>query len=333
MAKKEDYPHPQNFCGGNYQDWLEVLLTEHCNGHCVWCVEKHGFHPKYHAPWEEIVKMALETEKTNIMLLGGEPTLYEDLNHVIHALRQKNRKVYLTTNGSMLTPQFIEERLTELTGLNISIHHYKLPRNQKITGIALDYRTLSDSIERLQSYNIKVRLNCNLIKGQIDSRRQINAYILFAKILNITQIRFAELKLDEDHFVNLHTLFGDQFGLNEDPYHLGCNTTAIINDVEISFRQMCGFQIPCRPCPQNPKQYIKHVLYYDGQIYNGWQQQTKEMNTMNSKNKKEIAAILQQIKDQVLTVEEGNKKIEAIISAIEPPVKVVYEKQVGGCTY
>jgi hypothetical protein len=42
-----DQPHPDNFCGGAFQDWVEVMLTEKCNGKCPWCVEKLGWHPEH----------------------------------------------------------------------------------------------------------------------------------------------------------------------------------------------------------------------------------------------------------------------------------------------
>ena len=71
-------PHPENFCGGNYQDWVEVMLTEKCNGKCSWCIEKRGWHPKKHAQPYEIVNAILETGRKNVILLGGEPTLYPD---------------------------------------------------------------------------------------------------------------------------------------------------------------------------------------------------------------------------------------------------------------
>jgi len=38
-------PHSKNFCGGNFQDWLEMKLTNVCNGRCEWCVEEGGFRP------------------------------------------------------------------------------------------------------------------------------------------------------------------------------------------------------------------------------------------------------------------------------------------------
>jgi hypothetical protein len=34
---------------------------------------------------------------------------------------------------------------------------------------------------------------------------------------------------------------------------------------------MCGLQTPHRKRPINPVQFEKEVLYYDGEIYCGWQ--------------------------------------------------------------
>jgi hypothetical protein len=56
-------PNKNNFCGGNFQDWLEVNLTDKCNGKCVWCIEKAGYHPEKHAGWQTIVKKAIESDK------------------------------------------------------------------------------------------------------------------------------------------------------------------------------------------------------------------------------------------------------------------------------
>ena len=40
---KNSIPNKLNFCGGNFQDWLEVMLTPACNGKCSWCIEKNGY--------------------------------------------------------------------------------------------------------------------------------------------------------------------------------------------------------------------------------------------------------------------------------------------------
>ncbi|MDP7195442.1 MAG: radical SAM protein, partial [SAR202 cluster bacterium] len=234
-------------------------------------------HPKQKVEWHILVDKILETNATNIILLGGEPTLHPRLQEIIERLSNAGRKVYVTTNGVMLTSKWVRKNLVGLAGINISIHHYDLPNNKIITGVHLGYIDLYDSIKQLQIMGSSIRLNCNCIVGYIDSKAQCMKYIQFAKALGINSVRFAELKLDNENFVDLAIEFNYEYGLNDDPFLLGCNKNCRIDDVDINFRQMCGLQTSKRVLPINPEQsQEKSVLYYDGKIYDGWQTVKKE---------------------------------------------------------
>ena len=50
----------------------------------------------------------------------------------------------------------------------------------------------------------------------------------------------------------------------------------IINDIPVNFRQMCGFQTSRRIKPENAYSCLKEVLYYDGNMYQGWQLKENE---------------------------------------------------------
>ncbi len=286
------YPHPSNFCGGNFQDWLEVNLLSECNGKCNWCIEKKGFHPTNRADWKEIGKAAINTYKKNIILLGGEPTLYKDLKPIIQMLIGAGRNVWVTTNGSLL--KNVLGSLVGIAGVNISIHHYDLNRNADIVGVKLNEQDLKESIKAIGG---KVRFNCNLINGQIDSKQEALKYIEFAKAMGANNVRFAELKLDNDGFVDLFAIFNGEYGLTEDPFINGCNHDCIINDMPVNFRQMCGLQTLRRKAPENPIQFAKEVLYYDGEIYNGWQ-------SPGNLDSKALRSLLLDLAAKKLTVDE-----------------------------
>ena len=205
-------PNKNNFCGGAFQDWLEVNLTDKCNGKCSWCVERIGYHPKRHAPWQELALTIREHGAKNVMLLGGEPTLYPMLRVLITNLALYGKhKVWLTTNGSMLTKSFVRKNLEGLAGINISVHHHDLALNKEITGIDLREGTLVNSIYELHKLGIPTRLNCNCIKGYIDGENDILSYIRFARNIGARNVRFAELKIDENNFVDLTRIFGNRF--------------------------------------------------------------------------------------------------------------------------
>lgn len=282
------------------------MLTSKCNGSCDWCIDRDGYHPKEHASWLDLARKIISTGKYNIILLGGEPTLYPELGLLINYLKNKHRKVYLTTNGSKLNSNFIfNNKFLTLAGINISIHHYSLEKNSSITGIQLNYPTLQDAIQLLRAWGINVRLNCNIIKGHVDSQNRCLQYIDFAKGLRATSVRFAELKSDQEHFISLAKLFNNQYGLNEDPFQLGCNNNTKINGMAVNFRQMCGFQIAHRPQPDKPEPaQDKQVLYYDGHLYNGWQAKETGMKT------KKLRQLLKKVAAGQLSVEDALAEIQ-----------------------
>lgn len=62
-----DVPHPRNFCGNGFPDWLEVNLTPACNAHCSWCIERNGWHPSHQAEWFTITDAAIASKRKNII--------------------------------------------------------------------------------------------------------------------------------------------------------------------------------------------------------------------------------------------------------------------------
>lgn len=264
-------PNKENACSGRFKGWLEILLTDKCNGNCSWCVEKEGYHPNKKAQWQDIAIAAINTRADNIMLLGGEPTMYPDLKELISVLCSARRKVYLTTNGGILTRAFVKENLPGISGINLSIHSYNLRSNEDITGIKIDHQNIANSVDQLHQQGATVRLNCNCIKGHISSEKSMHSYLEFAKNIPVDSVKFGELKNDIDAFVDINKMLGGKYGLNDDPFILGCTKDANIDGIRVNFRQMCGIQTPARERPTNPEQNINPVLYYDGQTYNGWQ--------------------------------------------------------------
>lgn len=300
-------PNKRNFCGGAFPDWLEVNLTDKCNGNCSWCIEKEGYHPEYHAPWQVIANAALAHGALNIILLGGEPTLFRDIYHLIAHLVIHGRHVWITTNGSLLTRKYVETHLPQIYGVNISIHDYDLNRNATITGVVIKRKNICSAIKELHKVGALVRLNCNCIQKFIDSSEEIVNYINFAKSIGADKVRFAELKQDDASFVDLAKMLNYKYGLNDNPFLDGCISDVVIKGMPVNFRQMCGLQTSRREKPENPDQIMKKVLYYDGKIYDGWQTIKKENIKMNDK---ELVEILEKVSVKEMSVTEAALAID-----------------------
>jgi hypothetical protein len=327
-------PHPNNACSGKYADWLEVNLLPECNGSCAWCIEQSGYHPTERAPWQVIADVAVATGKQNIILLGGEPTIHPHFGDVVKRLSRADRNVYVTTNGSMLSRPFVYENLSGVRGVNISIHNYRMNHNYRITGVLLDEGVLRDAIQALHEIDASARLNCNCIQGHVDSRSEMGLYIkLFAQVIGADEVRFAELKGDAVRFVDLVDVLGAEFGLSRDPFTGGCSTNVVMDGMPVNLRTLCGLQTPCRLVPDNPKQCLHGVLYYDGQLYDGWQRSNDEMALTREQK---VERTIQALADGILTRGEATKKLCALLGqgsneAVEEPA--VRDTSSEGCRY
>lgn len=66
---------------------------------------------------------------------------------------------------------------------------------------------------------------------------------------------------------------------------------------------VCGLQTPQRPCPVNPEQYPKEVLYYDGNLYPGWMKESEMKDS-------ELVELLKKVKSGEMTEEEAARQIK-----------------------
>lgn len=213
-----DVPHPRNFCGNGFPDWLEVNLTPACNAHCSWCIERNGWHPSHQAEWFTITDAAIASKRKNIILLGGEPTLHPDFSKIVRRISDAGCRCWVTTNGSMLTKTMGKRQYDWDFGVNISIHDDDLVENTKITGLDLVETNLIASISALHEMSAEVLMNCNCIRGHVDSMLSINQYIVWANRIGADKVRFAELKHADDDFVDLAFVTSHQYGTNDNVY-------------------------------------------------------------------------------------------------------------------
>lgn len=90
-----------NFRNRIYQLWINPL--HECNKQCSFCYERNQKKSFRHMRLEEfkkIVKKARQEKILKIILSGGEPTLWPDLDKAIKFAKKNNIKVELYTNGT-----------------------------------------------------------------------------------------------------------------------------------------------------------------------------------------------------------------------------------------
>ena len=174
---------------------IYLITTYRCNWSCNFCLFK--FNKEKEAPINEIIdKLEYSILDSNrpvyIKITGGEPFIRPNLLKAIFSLCRKHHdkiyKVGIGTNGSIQLRKFFND-VTTRTHIFLSRHNMN--------------DNLLKPVELARNVNnplIDFRINCNLIKGAIDSPQKIQEYIENKTAsYGITNFCFRELsKVDID---------------------------------------------------------------------------------------------------------------------------------------
>lgn len=282
---------PRNSCAGGYGNCLDVKITNICNSSCAFCIERGGYSPeKQKGPVELALDTVSQADFPTVLILGGEPLMYPRLLQYLELIRPYKQKIYLTTNGTLLDNKYVNlEKLGKyLDGINISIHHYLEEKNDMVLrggtmnapagkpNIHLDFTVLKQAIKVLKAQNCTVRINCNLVKGFIDSYRSAGKMMALADWLHADELRFSELQNSPEVFADAYTIFE---GLPKDPYSEGCEVDVFARQkqrnpyaMKVRLKLTCGRVNPLRkPVLSTPERTGKtRVLYPNGRITSGW---------------------------------------------------------------
>jgi organic radical activating enzyme len=258
--------NPNNPCSGKYGKCLDIKIINTCNGNCPFCIEAKGFIPKDVSSAEKLAESVNGQNINTLLILGGEPLLYPDIVKFVFLIR-KDINIIITTNGSMLTPDLAKGLTPYVKGMNISIHHSTSAKHRELTKIDLNGDTLYKSVQAFGPD--KIRINCNLVKGYVDSTKEINAMYDLTKRLGVTKIKFAELQNCPALFVDASTLFSN---IPSEPFEKGCEITIPKKGMEVIVRVTCGIIDRNKPAVVEPsgRNAQTQIMYNDMQVVHGW---------------------------------------------------------------
>lgn len=181
---------------GRTVDYLRVSVTDRCNLRCFYCIPKEGFTYIPHKEilrYEEllrVIKLFTRLGIKKIRITGGEPFVRKGLVFLLKEINKINgiEKLYITTNGTLLTQYMNELRGIKIDGINISLDTLDPHKFQEITGNGGLERVLQ-GVESALEANFRVKLNTVLMKKNIDEVTSLVTYASEKKI----PIRFIEL--------------------------------------------------------------------------------------------------------------------------------------------
>lgn len=206
-----------NSCDGIYKNSIDIRFTKACDNACAFCIEDiEGTDSFGKTQVENMIKSVIHLANTQgkdtVLILGGEPFLQpKKLLQFIKGIREVIPHIYLTTSlpKEIITiDPVVVEILSNLEGLNVSLHHYTNEKNEEV----LKSKRPHDRIALLQQLGAvcgdKIRLQINLVKGFIETRNDLTRMVQLATDFKIKSIKFNELQsVDKDQYISFDALF------------------------------------------------------------------------------------------------------------------------------
>lgn len=213
---------------GRKIEYLRLSITERCNMNCAYCSPVCDSTSDEILSQDELVRIceaAAEQGITKIRITGGEPLMRRDCCEIVRRIKSipNVERVYITTNGTMLSRFAHELKKAGIDGVNVSLDTTDPDEYKAITGRDMLYAAVS-GIDTAYSLDIPVKLNC--VTTSMTSHDTITGLLRYPQSRAI-DLRFIELmplgegknltfKSNDDIFREidkLHPLSADSYSL------------------------------------------------------------------------------------------------------------------------
>jgi len=184
------------------KDLFKIAVTEYCNMNCIYC-ERHR-NIDHDKPMEMLfsdkeiltfIRSATKAGARTIHITGGEPIVrphFIDLLEWIRFFSAVDR-VILSTNGSLLKPDVLQEVLKYIDGIHISLDANQAYDLQEITGLGECMNEILNAAWTASSLGIQTRITAMMIEEMMPHLAAISD---FGKQRDF-DICFKELKKDD----------------------------------------------------------------------------------------------------------------------------------------
>lgn len=159
--------------------YLSIIATNNCQCKCAYCINSETDH-RLNLPVDKAItnikKLINKYSVKEAIILGGEPLLHPNIIELVKRLRNETglQMIRLTTNGIKLisNKEFIKQLFDKdngLQGINISCHNEDFMSYEKLHEICCNIKEVNP--------NIKIRINSNIWKGNLDTLDKILYHI------------------------------------------------------------------------------------------------------------------------------------------------------------
>jgi radical SAM protein with 4Fe4S-binding SPASM domain len=131
---------------------MEVEFNSTCNFKCIYCYSDNTELPREMSvnEWESVILQAKGMGVRSIIILGGEPTLYDDLLKMIKFIRAQGMSVEMFTNGAGITADLAQELFELDIFIALKMNTFKKEVQNLMSGNTEAYTQISTALKNLQ---------------------------------------------------------------------------------------------------------------------------------------------------------------------------------------
>lgn len=196
-----------------------IKLHYDCNNNCIFC---HASDNKLvrsdHVLLKNKLKLADELGIKQIILSGGEPTIYPGLDDLMHTLECMSFSSGFISNGRMFYYKEFSERILSYQAdyFYISLHSHIPEIHDKITGTSNSWKQafggIKNIIELSKADCIDLTVNCVLNRYNID---QLEQFVVYLQGHGIKNIKFSIPDIKGNCLVNKNLILTDLLYVSE----------------------------------------------------------------------------------------------------------------------
>ncbi len=169
--------------------WLE--LTQSCNLKCIHCYEgeQHACSKNEltKADWMSIIDDLSKRKIKKVILIGGEPSIYRDVDDIIRYLTKKNIDTILFTNATLLSDELKQTIIDHNVYLKVSIYGNDAQTHDGITMVNGSFHRVISNVKELLKEGVKVEASIIAMKENQDN---IEKTIQFVRNIGMIYYRY-----------------------------------------------------------------------------------------------------------------------------------------------
>lgn len=262
---------------------LFVKVTNGCNAHCPFCSNAGCQSSTSPFDVDKLICIIHELKDNGIIvnrvnITGGEPSLVSPLVVRILSAIEKERfddvHLHLNTNGVTDQAQDLMQH-PRWDSISMSLHHYDTERLSELYGCKL-----STQLFQFKGVNKQiVNFSCNLVKGYIDNKEEVQKMLNLTLDLGIHRIGFVALMPVNDfckeHFVDINDIPFSELphvyftGAKDRGVNCKCSNYLYNRDLKILEIYMRNYANPryCESSLVFDGEFLRQGFYSDNIIY------------------------------------------------------------------